>query len=624
MAFGQYRAVINNLGTLSELPFSSLEISWNVTDFDSFSMTLPNTNRVRTILNLLRPIVILRDNTRIFSGIITSWDYNRDTITIQGFSSLIRTLWALHKNNGSSYATWEVGGYRGLYDSSKSAPPVGTISIELILSEIISNVTGVSYGSVDELNLDLYMRFEYNTCMDAIRATCLPHKYEFWTDADDQFFAGTRGSNKTATVRLLYGRDILSSSRKYDGMRIVNKVHALGAFDGVAQIAASTDDADSIAEYGQMEGVLIEKEYEAEDLMTLIATNAVSEKKDPFSSYSVTFVQKPKNVSIGDTIYVQDESCAMDSAMRVKRLTVSVSPGSEQWSGELANVMPRFTAQIASMLSRIGHIDISSMGAMNFINPNNAENADATHGCKTYFTIPENAIPITTLVSFNIENYRASAFNNYAYNRWGEFGVPGPWATTDIAMDFTAHTLPLGFAFSMFQCYVYHDDPVTDHWFHGTIWNVTDGEWYSNFPSYLSPPNIVSPPNVAELSQVIPSWQDCSGDMMRLRVTSVPAMPVGSSLHMLWWIYSYEKLTLDDDTAPSGAETVSLEYDGVNKDAQCSPPGPWGTSQTEIDCSNFVDTTGEHYINLVPNERVRLDTRIECKFFVLGRKLAVP
>ncbi|HID16835.1 TPA: hypothetical protein EYP26_00925 [Candidatus Bathyarchaeota archaeon] len=144
---------------------------------------------------------------------------------------------------------------------------------------------------------------------------------EFWVDPEGRFyFNQQRGQDKSVSIRLEKGVNLLGLERKVDMVKLANRIWIIGAGSGADRVETFEEDAGSQAAYGLREAVKVDKEAEDEDAAKTLAQNLLALYAYPRETLTAILPSLPAGLELGDQVSVKDSILGVDGKFRVKRI----------------------------------------------------------------------------------------------------------------------------------------------------------------------------------------------------------------------------------------------------------------------------------------------------------------
>ncbi|MHC1585914.1 MAG: phage tail protein [Candidatus Hecatellaceae archaeon] len=195
-----------------------------------------------------------------------------------------------------------------------------------------------------------YVNFtvDYESRFEALKRLAAMVGGEFWVDAEGKlYFMRERGQDKSASILLEKGVNLLSLERRVDMVKLANRIRVIGAGQGAGRIEVLEEDFDSQLAYGLREAVKIDKEIDDEDSAKTLAQNLLTLHAKPREVVVASLSRLPKGLDVGDRIAVKDQGLGIDGTFRVKRLEYEYDADrGETVTLELGSTLPELSEEL--------------------------------------------------------------------------------------------------------------------------------------------------------------------------------------------------------------------------------------------------------------------------------------
>lgn len=238
----------------------------------------------RAAITLGATIQITRDGTLTYKGLIDNLDY------LEGGGIVIKSLgfesWLAKENGSYSNSPWQ---------NTASAT---------IASDLIGDSSEFTTGTIEAgTNTDFRASKSdsiYNNLLNLTRKTGQDVGIDYTnTEVDVLDHLGS----STSVATLNQGLQI-DNIRYSQALPLGNKIIVYGKGDGDEQITATDSDAASIAAYGEITRIIIDRSLMSNSEATTLAAAELAITKDPTKIYDFTVLNPDTSVSIGDHLLI--------------------------------------------------------------------------------------------------------------------------------------------------------------------------------------------------------------------------------------------------------------------------------------------------------------------------------
>lgn len=284
-----------------------------------------------------KDVVISRKGSAYFKGIVENVEITNETITVTGRGNAIKLVW-------DTCDEWE----------EFVATAANSVFDTLLTG------TGISQDATDKITTQISVAFQegeniyraiYGTVKNYLNAEC-------FVDTSDVLHTKTTiGTDKSGSVTLEHGVNILSLSRKINSIELVNWVKVRGSAEGIFSLTSGpAEDTTSQAAYGTRKQIVAARESYHQDQVDNMKTNVLADKKDPIDILEeVLFLDSGDyGLVIGDTITITNSRLGVSGTYRIFGLSHTWASGSgEIVTATISNTARSVEKEIANLSFRL-------------------------------------------------------------------------------------------------------------------------------------------------------------------------------------------------------------------------------------------------------------------------------